>query len=126
MGSPKGKTAIVIDDMKAMRNLNKVLLKTIGVEVLGEAENGAEAVELYKSTSPDVVLLDVEMPVMDGFQALNAIRKHDKAANIVMVTTLSNWSVTEACMMAGAIGYIQKDEAPDVIKERLVEVISSL
>tara|TARA_R110000772_G_scaffold159357_2_gene270525 strand:- start:281 stop:664 length:384 start_codon:yes stop_codon:yes gene_type:complete len=120
------KTAIVIDDMKSMRGLAKVMLKSAGVEVVGEAENGEEGFKLYKSVNPDLVLLDIEMPVMDGMRTLSKILGHDPNAKVVMLTTVSNWNVTEACIHAGAMDYIHKDKDPAIIKQRVEEVLASL
>jgi two-component system, chemotaxis family, chemotaxis protein CheY len=125
--SEKGEpTAIVIDDMSSIRNLNKMLLGSVGCNVVGEAENGELGLQLYLDLRPDLVLLDIEMPVKDGISTLKAILAEDAKANVVMVSTLSNMDVVEDCLFAGAKDYIRKDIAPPTIKARMEEVLSSI
>ena len=79
-------TAIVVDDTANVVRVLSDLLESRGVSVVGTAFDGKEAVEIYKKTKPDVVLLDVIMPNYDGIYALKEIRKIDNKANVIMVT----------------------------------------
>lgn len=126
MPSEPPKTALVVDDMASMRGLAKVMLGSCGVTVVAEAENGELGLKLYKEQTPDVVLLDIEMPVLDGVKTLSKILAFDPKAKVVMLTTVSNWNVTEACILSGAKDYIHKDKDPAVIKARIEEVLASL
>jgi len=79
-------TAIVVDDAANIVRVLSDLLESSGVNVVGTAFDGKEAVEIYKKTKPDVVLLDVIMPNYGGIYALKEIRKIDNKANVIMVT----------------------------------------
>ena len=84
-----GKRLLVVDDAMLMRRLIRDVAAEAGWEVAGEAKNGAEAVELYRSLRPDLVTMDVVMPQMGGLEALRLIRAEDPQARIVMVTARS-------------------------------------
>jgi len=119
-------TAIIIDDMESMRKMAKVMLGAVGCEIIGEAENGQIGVKLYQEKKPDLVLLDIEMPVKDGISTLKSLLIKDPAANVVMMTTVSNMAVVESCIYAGAKDYIHKDKDPATIKARLEEVVGDI
>lgn len=119
-------TAIIIDDMVSMRNMAKVMLSAVGCEIIGEAENGQIGLSLYLEKKPDLVLLDIEMPVKDGISTLKSIMIKNPDANVVMMTTVSNMAVVESCIYAGAKDYIHKDKAPATIKARLEEVVNGI
>ena len=125
--SAKGKpTAIIIDDVKSIRGMAKVMLDVVGCEVVGEAENGQIGLSLYLEKKPDLVLLDIEMPVKDGLSTLRAIMKNNADANVVMMTTVSNVTIAESCTHAGAKDFIQKDMGPNVIKDKLESIVNQL
>ncbi len=119
-------TAIVIDDMQAMRSMVKLLLGATDCEVVGEAENGQLGLDLYIDTKPDLVLLDIDMPIKDGISTLKSILEHDAKANVIMMSTLSNMDIVESCIFAGAKDYITKDKELPVIKARLDDVIAEI
>ncbi|MBT3557835.1 MAG: response regulator [Rhodospirillales bacterium] len=119
-------TAIIIDDMTSIRAMAKAILGAIGVEVVGEAENGALGLTLFQETRPDLVLLDIDMPVKDGVSTLKSILARDATANVVMMTTVSNQAVVESCILGGAKDYITKDKDPMTVKARLEQVIAEL
>ncbi len=119
-------TAIIIDDMASMRGIARIMLNAVGCDVVGEAENGALGLTLYQDQKPDLVLLDIEMPVKDGVSTLKSILARDKNAYIVMMTTVSNQAVVEACIVAGAKDYIVKDEDPVTVKYRLNDVVTAM
>jgi len=110
---------IVIDDMHSVRALTKALLTSLGCEVAGEAENGADGVELFKSERPDLTLLDIEMPIKNGIDTLKAILKIDPDAQVVMLTSVDNTFVAEDCILAGAKDYLNKGLSPEDMKARL-------
>jgi two-component system chemotaxis response regulator CheY len=98
---------MVVDDALFMRTKCVKLLTENGYEVVA-AKSGAEAVAIYRESSPDVVLLDITMPDMDGFEALKRIRKVDPNARIAMVTALDQEGITERALREGANHYVVK------------------
>ena len=98
---------LVVDDATFMRMKATKLLSSKGFEVV-EAATGAEAVESYKTESPDAVLLDITMPDMDGLQALKEIKKIDPNANVAMVTAMGQQSIVMEALKAGAKDFVVK------------------
>ena len=116
------KTALIAEDDETIRMLFASLLETGGWTVVGEADNGARAVDMYKEHTPDLVLMDIQMPEMDGVDALKAVIAHDPNAVVVMLTAISNLDIIEDCIQAGAKDYLRKDLSPVDIKKRLDEL----
>ena len=83
-----GKKVLIVDDAAFMRMMLKDILTKNGYEVVGEAENGAKAVEKYKEVTPDLVTMDITMPEMDGISALKNIRSIDSNAKVVMCSAM--------------------------------------
>ncbi|HZD56212.1 MAG TPA: response regulator transcription factor [Anaerolineales bacterium] len=109
---------LIVDDHSVVRQgLHMFLSLDPEIEVVGEAANGAEAIEMVKSLRPDVVLMDLLMPVMDGISATQAIRRDYPETEVVALTSvLEDESVINA-VRAGAIGYLLKDtQAEDLVK----------
>lgn len=105
----KSLNILLVDDDATLRFTFKTIMEQAGHTVVGEAADGKQAVEMYADLKPDVTLMDMNMPVMDGLDALVSIRAKDVTAAVVMVTSVNDLPVWEDCMMAGAIGYIRKD-----------------
>ena len=116
----KRKVRVVLaDDEAHVRLYVKTVVKSMGCEVVGEASNGQEALELFERLSPDLVLLDINMPVMDGISALKALRaKSDKVA-IVMLTSLASADIVQECLDAGANYHLRKDLSMKELKEEI-------
>lgn len=109
----KSFTCIVIDDSDFARmNLGKIVTR-IGGEVVGEAKDGQDALGLYKEHSPDIVLLDITMPVVDGLEALGNIMEHDNDASIIIVSSLGNKEMIKEALKKGAKQFITKPFQPD-------------
>ncbi|PHS79092.1 MAG: two-component system response regulator [Rhodospirillaceae bacterium] len=117
---------IIIDDDVAVRNLISVLLVSCNCEVVGEAGTGTLGVELYKKQHPDLVLLDVQMPEMDGLQALKKILKFNDAAMVVLLTGLDNTLIAENAHLSGAHGYIRKDLELAELRDRILEEVGKI
>lgn len=111
--------ALLADDEKHVRVLIRAVLMPLDCEVVGEAENGEQAVALYKELRPDVVLLDVNMPVKDGKEALRDIIAFDAKAVVIMLTSMSDAATVQAAIDLGATFYIRKDTPPAQLREML-------
>lgn len=108
---------LLADDEKHVRQLIKAILSPLNCEVVGEAENGVEALQLYKEKQPDSVFLDVNMPVKDGKAALRDILEFDKKAVVIMLTSMSDLGTIQAAIELGASHYIRKDTPPAEMRE---------
>ena len=81
---------LVADDSKTVRSMVRTMLERIQHEVVGEASNGLEAYDKYVSEKPDIVILDITMPVLDGISAIKKIKEYDKTAKIILCTSNAN------------------------------------
>lgn len=105
---------LVVDDHVVVRKgLIAVLETEPGFEIVGEAGNGAEANQLACQLLPDVVLMDIIMPVMDGIEATRQIKRTCPVVNILILTSVSSNDKVLPALTAGAIGYLLKDSTPD-------------
>ncbi len=102
------RTVIIIDDSKTSRNLLKDMLVEHGYEVLAEAADGQEGYEKYCELRPDLVTLDITMPVMDGIETLTKIKEFDPAAKIVMVTAAGQKDKMMDAIKLGAVEFVTK------------------
>jgi len=99
---------IVADDEAIVRKLVSQVVKSAGYEMVGEAANGRIAVELYRSTRPGLVILDVKMPVLDGLGALKEIMKEDPSARVVVLTSEAEKELVTEIIKSGAKAYVVK------------------
>lgn len=107
---------IIVDDESLVRAALRVFLESSeGFELVGEADNGADAITLARAVRPDVVLMDVQMPVMDGIEATSRLTKEFPGLKVVALTTFSAERVIVPMLSAGASGYLVKDTSPDRI-----------
>src|SRR5215831_10079420 len=104
---------IVEDHLIARVGLNTILSEQADMTVVGEATNGQQAVNMYRKLRPDVVLMDVRMPVMNGFEAVYAIRAEFPDARIVTLSTYSGEEDIHRAFMAGVQAYLKKDVQHD-------------
>jgi DNA-binding NarL/FixJ family response regulator len=100
---------LIVDDDPDFAELITCILKLDGIDVLGHAFDGAEGVELARSLDPDVVLMDIRMPVMDGFEATRQIVGAIPGARVLVVSSSRHLEDVERAREAGAIGYLPKD-----------------
>lgn len=111
------KRILIVDDSMFMRNIIKHILVSNGYVIVGEASNGEEAIELYKSLKPDLVTMDITMPNIDGIAALYSIKQFDKNATVIMITAMGQKILVNEAIEAGAIDFIVKPfQAEMVIK----------
>ncbi|WNV88020.1 response regulator transcription factor [Umezawaea sp. Da 62-37] len=109
---------VLADDQDLVRAGFRVILGTEeGIEVVGEAGDGAEAVELVERLEPDVVLMDVQMPRMDGLEATRRILGSDSTAKVVILTTFDREDYLFEALRAGASGFLLKNASPEDLVE---------
>lgn len=108
--------ALVVDDDKLVRDFLITLLKGLGADVVGEAENGRDAVAAYADCDPDVVFLDIQMPVMDGKAALREIIAADPDAYVVMLSSVNDMDTADACVDAGGRNFIRKQAESNILR----------
>jgi DNA-binding NarL/FixJ family response regulator len=109
-----GVRVVLVDDHAVVRSgLAQLLGGADGIEVVGQAGEGAEAVELVRRTRPDVVVMDLQMPGMDGVEATRRIVEEDLGAEVVVLTSYSDSTRIVAALDAGAVGYLLKDADPE-------------
>lgn len=105
---------LIVDDHPLFRKGVRLYLDVIpDVQVLGEAKNGEEALEMLAEHTVDVVLLDLQMPGMDGIEATRRIIEHDAGVRVLILTSFGGWERVYAAMKTGAAGYVLKDAEPD-------------
>ena len=117
-------TALLCDDSRALRMLAARQLDDCGFDVVGEADNGEDAVAQFLKLQPDVVLLYLVMPKRDGKQALREILAHDNQARVVILSSLGAQADIEECLRLGARSYLQKPIDPDVMARVLHETVA--
>jgi DNA-binding NarL/FixJ family response regulator len=110
---------LLADDHKMLREGLRRSLSEEGFDIVGEAENGDQAVRLATELQPDIVLMDVSMPELDGVEATRAIRKEDRAPQVIMLTMHADKEVLADAIRAGASGYLVKDCSIEEIAEAI-------
>ena len=111
------KRILVVDDASFMRMMIKDILVKNSFEIAGEASDGLDAIEKYKETKPDIVIMDITMPNMDGLQALIELRKVDSNAKIIMCSAMGQESMVIDAIKSGAADFIVKPfQAERIIK----------
>jgi CheY-like chemotaxis protein len=116
---------MLVDDEAHIRKFISLLLRHLGVEKIFEAPNGSVALEVYKRESPDLVMLDVNMPVMDGIETLRALKAINPDCVVVMLTSLANRQTIDEAVALGAANYIRKDAPPEEIGRALSDTIDN-
>lgn len=114
---------LIVDDAMFMRTMIKDMVLKMGYEVVGEAQNGIEAVSKYKELKPDVVTLDITMPEMDGVAALKEIRAFDGNAKVIMCSAMGQQAMVVDAIQNGAKDFIVKPFQADRVKEALHKVV---
>ena len=117
------KNILICDDAAFMRMMIKDILTKNGYNIAGEAENGAKAVEKYNELKPDLVLMDITMPEMDGIAALKAIKAADSGANIIMCSAMGQQAMVIESIQAGAKDFIVKPFQAERVLEAVKKVV---
>jgi len=115
---------LIVDDAAFMRTKIRLILEKAGYEVVGEAENGAEGVAQYKRLMPDLVTLDITMPVMGGIDALREIRKIDENAKVLMVSAMGQENFVREAVLAGAKTFIVKPFSDEKLIATVQKILS--
>lgn len=117
------KNILIVDDAAFMRMMIKDILTKNGYNVIGEAENGAKAFEKYNELKPDLVLMDITMPEVDGIAALKKIRGADPNALVIMCSAMGQQAMVIESIQAGAKDFIVKPFQPDRVLEAVKKVV---
>lgn len=108
---------LIVDDTAFMRLSIRTMLERNGFEIAGEAENGKVAITKYAEIKPDVVTMDITMPEMSGIEALEAIKKYDPKAKVIIVSAMGQESLVKEAIMKGAISFVVKPfKEADIVK----------
>ena len=114
---------LIADDHRLFAEaLEAILAADERIEVVGQAGDGSEAVELARTLEPDVVLMDVSMPVLDGFEATREIRAAGESVRVLMLTGSNSRADVDRSREAGASGYVTKDRIAPELVAAIVEV----
>ena len=117
------KNILICDDAAFMRMMIKDILTKNGYNVAGEAENGLKAVEKYNETKPDLVMMDITMPEMDGIQALKKIKESDPGATVIMCAAMGQQAMVIEAIQSGAKDFIVKPFQADRVLEAIKKVV---
>ena len=118
------KRILVVDDAAFMRMMIKNILSKNGYEIVGEAENGQVAIDLYKKLKPDLVTMDITMPEMNGIEGVKAIRAFAPEANIIMCSAMGQQAMVMEAIQAGAKDFIVKPFQQDRILQAIGRVLA--
>ena len=117
---------VVDDDLFVRQSLQKMLSRTPGISTAGFAENGTQALEMFASEAVDLVLMDVQVPDIDGVSTAAEIRALDPKARVLMFSSYCDQSILRKAIGAGASGYILKDAEPDTLISAIRAAASGL
>lgn len=118
------KKVLIVDDAAFMRMMIKDILEKNGYDVVGEAQDGAEAVELFNELGPDLVTMDITMPEKDGIAALKEIKEVDSSAIIIMCSAMGQQAMVIDAIQAGAKDFIVKPFQADRVIEAIEKALS--
>ncbi|MBL8165726.1 MAG: response regulator transcription factor [Anaerolineae bacterium] len=117
---------MIVDDHDVVRRGLAIFLQSFDdLELVGQASNGYEALEVCREVNPDIILMDLKMPEMDGIAATRAIRREHPHVQIVALTSFRDDDSVQAMMDAGAIGYLMKNSSIDELARTILSVSSS-
>ncbi|MCY1295424.1 Virulence factors putative positive transcription regulator BvgA [compost metagenome] len=103
-------TVLLIDDQPMIRFATRVLLEREGFEIVGETESGVEGLSMARALKPDVIILDIAIPKLDGLEVIGRLRTQDPNAKLLVLTSLPAALYASRCVQAGATGYLSKQE----------------
>jgi len=116
-------SVIIVDDAEFMRLMLRDIVTEMGLQVVGEGANGAEAIDLYRKLQSDLVIMDITMPEMDGIEALREMIHHQTNARVIMIAALGQKDKVLESIQAGACDFIIKPFEEDRVKATITEVL---
>lgn len=116
---------LIADDARIMRNILRLILEKSGHEVVGEAANGDETLELYQELKPDLVTLDIHMEPTDGIECLKRLMSEYAGARVLMVSAIGQKKKIEEAGRLGALGYVTKPFQQDEIGRQVAQALES-
>ena len=119
-------SVLIVDDAEFMRLMLKDIIEDMGWSVCAEAADGQESIELYRQHGPDLVLMDITMPAMDGIDALRAILAEDAAATVVMITALGQKEQVLQAIKAGARDFVIKPFDAERVQDTLRRLLCAV
>ena len=117
---------LVVDDSLIMRRNVTKILESLGHKIIADAKDGQEGIEAYRRCKPDLVTMDITMPEMDGIEAVKGIKKIDKEAKIMMVTSHGQEDMVISAIRAGASGYLLKPINIMKVRDAIRKVFPSI
>jgi len=117
---------LLIDDSRTMRNIQKAVLTQIGSHEIQEACDGQDALSKLGAFQPDLILVDWNMPVMDGMTFIKTFRQNNRTTPVIMVTTEAEKSRVIEAIKAGVNNYVVKPFTPDLLKQRIDETLTRI
>lgn len=115
---------LIVDDAAFMRMMLRNILTNNGFEVVGEAENGAKAIQQYRELQPDLVTMDITMPDMDGITAVQQIKAIDPKAKIIMCSAMGQQAMVVDAVKSGAADFIVKPFQPERVLDAIQKALS--
>ncbi len=116
-------TVMIVDDSRTMRKMLAGALTGAGYEIIGDAGNGADALELLKTLKPDLITLDITMPVMDGMEALEKIKELNPSQKVIMVSAAGQKDKVINALKTGAADFIQKPFDETTVLETVKRIL---
>lgn len=113
---------LIVDDAAFMRLSLKTILEGCGFEVVGEANTGIKAIQLYKQLKPDLVTMDLTMPELGGVEAIKMIKVIDKDARIIVISSMGHEINVREAIVAGAISFILKPFKAELVSQQLLNI----
>jgi two-component system chemotaxis response regulator CheY len=117
--SSKNVRVLIVDDQASIRALLKAIVMQMGAEVAGEASDGEAAIVQYQACKPNIVLMDINMPKMDGVEALKRIVAIDPQVCVIMMTSVNDAEIIGDCLSLGARNLLLKDNNPEIIQQEI-------
>ena len=114
---------LIVDDLAFIKIVLRDIIEKAGFRVIGEASNGEQAITMYQDTRPDVVLMDITMPGMDGLTALKKIREIDEAARVIICSALGQQQLIVQAIQLGAKDFIVKPFQPQRVVSALKKAL---
>ena len=118
------KKVLIVDDAAFMRMAIRTMLAKEDIEIVGEAENGLQAIKKYKECKPDIVTMDITMPEMDGIAALEGIMHYDPNAKVIMLSAMGQEAMVKDAIVKGAKTFIVKPFKEDHIIKAIYKVLA--